>query len=176
SALMTSFVPTHSCQKTNLSIHPIAQALRPQRTDQRPLRSCLLLFALASLVISAPAQVRSRIAASIDDNRMPMRGNIHPLGRKASDSGQVAASLPMQRITLLFNRTAEQQADLHALLRDQQDRSSSSFHRWLTPEQYATRFGLSEGDLSKVTGWLEKQGFEVVEKARSRTYVAFSGT
>jgi subtilase family serine protease len=134
------------------------------------------VLALLAFAISAPAQIRSRIAAGIDDARTPMRGNVHPLARKATDAGPVAASMPIQRVTIFFSRTAEQQKDLEKLLSDQQDSASAHFHNWLTPEQYGGRFGLSESDLNKVTGWLEGQGFQVVEKARSRTYVVFSGT
>jgi hypothetical protein len=62
------------------------------------------------------------------------------------------------------------------LLEEQQDPSSPNYHHWLTPEQYADRFGLSQNDINQVEAWLKAQGFEVTQTARSRTWVSFSGT
>jgi len=36
------------------------------------------------------------------------------------------------------------------MLADQQNPSSPQFHKWLTPEEYGDRFGLSAGDHSKI--------------------------
>ncbi|HEY6292081.1 MAG TPA: S53 family peptidase [Terriglobia bacterium] len=74
-----------------------------------------------------------------------------------------------------FKLTSGQQAALDTLLQQQQDPTSSSYHRWLTPEQYADRFGLTTSDLAKVVSWLQDMGFSIDETARSRTWVAFSG-
>ncbi|MFY9747824.1 MAG: S53 family peptidase, partial [Acidobacteriaceae bacterium] len=46
----------------------------------------------------------------------------------------------------------------------------------LTPALYATRFGLSDGDLAKIQSWLESQGFNIERVSNSRTSIAFSGT
>jgi subtilase family serine protease len=62
------------------------------------------------------------------------------------------------------------------LLAAQRDPSSPSFHNWLTPEQYADRFGLSTTDLARVTAWLRSAGFTVEYTARGRDWIAFSGT
>src|SRR5207248_74398 len=69
-----------------------------------------------------------------------------------------------------------QQADMDRLLSEQQDRSSPSYHKWLTPEQYAARFGMTPNDLAKVTSWLQSQGLRVNGVSRSRTEISFSGS
>jgi subtilase family serine protease len=79
-------------------------------------------------------------------------------------------------ITMVMQPSAEQQANLERLLKQQQDPASANYHRWLTPEQYADRFGLSQNDVGKLTAWLRSQGFDIVQVARGRNWIAFSGT
>jgi len=86
----------------------------------------------------------------------------------------LAMKLPF--ITLLIQPSAEQQAALKQLLAEQQDPSSANYHKWLTPEQFGQRFGLSNADLAKITHWLRSQGFNVAQVARGHDWVAFSGT
>ncbi len=66
-------------------------------------------------------------------------------------------------------------AGLDAFLAEQQTASSPNFHRWLTPEQFGDRFGLSKGDADKVRVWLESQGLKVHDVARGRLWITFSG-
>ncbi|MBV8050035.1 MAG: Ig-like domain repeat protein, partial [Acidobacteriaceae bacterium] len=54
--------------------------------------------------------------------------------------------------------------------------ASRNYHKWLTPEQYAARFGLSSNDVGTISAWLRSQGFEIVQIARGRNWIAFSGT
>jgi len=79
-------------------------------------------------------------------------------------------------MVLLMKPSAAQQADLDALLADQQNPSSKNFRQWLTPEQFGSRFGLNSSDQSKVVAWLTAQGFAVDHVARSNNWVAFSGS
>jgi uncharacterized repeat protein (TIGR01451 family) len=79
-------------------------------------------------------------------------------------------------LTLNFRPSPEQQAALEQLLAAQQDSSSPDYHRWLTPEQFGDRFGLSQQDIREVTAWLQSQGFAISGTARSRNSITFSGT
>ncbi len=78
-------------------------------------------------------------------------------------------------MTMTLQPSAAQQAALQQLLADQQNPKSSSYHQWLTPEQYADRFGVSAGDAAQIVSWLEGQGFTVDPVSRSRTFITFSG-
>jgi subtilase family serine protease len=100
----------------------------------------------------------------------------HPWALSQSDAGRLPADNRLQGITIVFSRTAAQQADLAALLDAQQDPESPLFHQWLTPDQFAQRFGLAESDINKVQSWLEQQGFSVDSVARSRNSIRFSGS
>jgi subtilase family serine protease len=92
------------------------------------------------------------------------------------DLGPVDQGQLINGITLVFKRSASQQAALDQLLAEQQDPTTPNYHNWITPEEFSDRFGLSANDLAKVTEWLRSQGFSVVYEARSRTYVTSSGT
>jgi len=65
---------------------------------------------------------------------------------------------------------------LESFLREQQDPSSANYHRWLTPEQFADRFGLGNNDIAKLTSWLRSQGLTVHDVARGRAWITFSGS
>ena len=57
----------------------------------------------------------------------------------------------LTHITLALAPSAQQQADLTSLLAAQQNPASADYHHWLTPEQYAARFGASDADLGQIT-------------------------
>ena len=82
----------------------------------------------------------------------------------------------MEWMKLIFQPTAAQQSELNILLAQLQNSDSPNYHKWLTPEQYAGRFGLSPSDVAKAAAWLKSQGFSIAEIARGRTYIAFNGT
>jgi len=135
-----------------------------------------LAFALIpSSFAQGPAE--DRIVQAIDNaSRVVLQGNVRPMFRAENDLGRADGSLRLENISLRFAFTASRQSALTALLDDLQNPLSPSFHHWLTPEQFAGPFGLSQNDLNKAVAWLEGQGFTVTWKARSRTWVSFSGT
>jgi uncharacterized protein (TIGR03437 family) len=114
-------------------------------------------------------------ACSLTAQRVPLQGNLRPAVLRRNDAGRMDANFRMSGMTLYLGRSASQQADLRQLLEDQQNPASPLFHRWLTPEQFADRFGLSLNDSQATADWLKSQGFTVSRIARSRTWIAFSG-
>ncbi len=133
----------------------------------------ILLFLSESLSGQTP---KDRIVQAVDRSQATvLNGNVHPLARAQYDQGKVETSMPM-RVTLVFKMSAAQQADLDALLASQQDRGSPDYQRWLTPEQYGSRFGLSQGDINKVTGWLESEGLQVDSIPASKNAIVARGS
>lgn len=61
------------------------------------------------------------------------------------------------------------------MLEDQQVKSTSQFHQWLSPEDFGRRFGPADADIQAVTDWLTSQGFQVNRVAAGRTVIEFSG-
>ncbi len=119
---------------------------------------------------------QDRIPENLDPRDViTIRGNINPKAQAQFDQGPADLSLRLDRMTLMLKPATEQQAALEILLRDQQDPASPNYHNWLTPEQYADRFGLSPADIDKIVFWLQSQGLTVEEVARGRNWIAFSG-
>jgi len=128
-----------------------------------------------SLCAFSQARPTNRISQAIDDREtVALQGNVRPLLQKATDQGRMDGGTRLQ-ISMSFKRTAAQEADLEKLLAEQQDRSSGNYHKWLTPAQFADRFGVSAADVAQVTQWLQSQGFTVDRVANSRTQIWFSG-
>ena len=86
------------------------------------------------------------------------------------------ANTPINGITLRFNRSAQQEAALDALIQAQQNPASPLYHKWLTPDQFAAQFGMAQSDIDTVESWLRQQGFTVNDVNRSHTEIHFSGT
>ncbi|MGA2211919.1 MAG: protease pro-enzyme activation domain-containing protein [Bryobacteraceae bacterium] len=131
---------------------------------------------LAGLPRTLLAQA-DRIAGPVDGTRLlPVPGNVNPRATAAADEGPVDPATKLNYIQLVLKPSAAQQTDLNNLLSDQQNPRSPNFRKWLTPEQYADRFGVSPADIAKITEWLRSQGFDVITVARGRKYIAFNAT
>lgn len=135
-------------------------------------------FILSLFTVTSFAQQRvERISAEIDDNeRASIPGSHSPLARAENETGRVPPGTKLEGINIVFSRTPAQEADLQALIAAQQDPTSPSYHKWLTPEEFGARFGVADSDIAKVQSWLEKRGFTVEGVSRSKNRITFSGT
>ncbi len=116
------------------------------------------------------------ITQPVDEAQLTvLKGNTHPLARPQFDLGTAPASLPLQRMLLVLKRSPEQETALRKLLDDQQDKASSHYHKWLTPEQFGRQFGPSDADMQTITSWLQSHGFQV-GSTKGRTVLEFSGS
>jgi uncharacterized protein (TIGR03437 family) len=141
--------------------------------DLRQLTVSLAIGATATVCLAQP----NRILSKIDNSKtFSLPARVHPLATAGNDRGEVDSSFPLPYITMRFAPTAAQQGALRQLLQDQQNPVSPSYRKWLTPEQYADRFGVSAGDTAQIVEWLQAQGFKVNPVSRSRTFITFSGT
>jgi subtilase family serine protease len=134
------------------------------------------IFSILILATVASAQVRNRITRNLAGDQTAAVMGAHPMARAAFDQGRVNSGMRISRAAMVFRLSAEQQAALDKLLAEQQEPDSPNYHKWLTPEQYAARFGMSDADLAKVSSWLKSQGLTVNGFSRARTRVFFSGT
>ena len=122
------------------------------------------------------AQQPDRIAAIDSSQMVALTGNVHGLAQPRFDLGLTDSSQVLYGVTLAFRPSGAQRADLNRLLAQQQDRSSPNYHKWLTPAQFADRFGMTQNDVNRVVAWLEAQGFTVASIANSRNQISFDGT
>src|SRR5579863_2304663 len=141
-----------------------------------------LPFAAALILIftadggTQPAS-RDRILGPVDAAQIAVvKGTAHPLARLQYDQGRTDTTQRLSGVTLTFRLSAAQQADLDQLLRDQQNAASPHYHKWLTPAQYAARFGMTQNDLAKVASWAKSQGLTVDRISSNRNEISFSGS
>src|SRR5215467_1138664 len=142
--------------------------------------SLALVCALVSAVFlssSSFAVTPDRIAGALTSGpTVALRGNVHHKALSKYDQGPADPSLRFGSLTLQMTPTARQQKALQKLLVEQQDLKSPNYHKWVTPEQWADRFGVGPADIQKITTWLKAQGFTVTYVARGRNWITFSGT
>jgi subtilase family serine protease len=135
-------------------------------------------FVLTAGLNTLRAETRGiRISGPIDSsNTVALASSISPRTLAAKDLGEISGDKRLESMTLRFSLTPQQQSALTQLLAEQQDPASPKYHQWLTPEQFASQFGLSSADSGAVASWLAAQGFTVTEVARGGLFVRFSGT
>ena len=144
------------------------------------LKVAVCLSLLGALSFEAPAQTvgqRTRITEKIDETRLRrLAGNTRSEANAANDRGPVADNTMMDHMLLQLQRSSEQQQALDQLVDSLHDRSSASFHQWLTPADFGAKFGASPQDLATLTAWLQSHGFIVNSAYPNGVMVDFSGT
>jgi len=137
----------------------------------------LLLASAGAASVQAQIQIKGQITEAINPARRKVIGNsIHPLANAANDRGHADASLAMKDMLLLLQPTQARSAALKQYVNDLHNPNSPSFHKWLTPEQYALQYGVGDGDIKTVSDWLATNGFTVEQVARGKNWIRFSGT
>src|ERR1044072_7011750 len=117
-------------------------------------RTAKWLIAPVCLITVAFAQ-RDRLTHTVDNYKtLAVRGHMNPQARAEFDRGAVDARFVLRGMTLTLRRTAEQQQDLDQLLKAQHDPSSPQYRKWLTPEQFAERFGARSNALKTLRTWV----------------------
>jgi MYXO-CTERM domain-containing protein len=102
--------------------------------------------------------------------------SVPALARPELDRGPLDTTKRLPNLSLVFRLSPEQLADREALKAAQLDPASPSYRKWLTPEEYAARFGASAADVGRTKDWLASQGLEVKDVSRLGSRVTFAGT
>jgi trimeric autotransporter adhesin len=142
------------------------------------------MAALAGLAVResvAQEPVKPLVREVLDEAvRTTLPGNVHPLARQlahtVNDLGAVEDSFAFERLELVLKRSVAQEQALDQFLRDAQTPGNASYHKWLSPEEFGTRFGVADSDVAAVTAWLESHGFAVGKIHPGRIVLEFSGT
>jgi hypothetical protein len=147
---------------------------------KRLIAVCAMVLAMTAGVVSQAASQTAPRANRITQElsggpNVAIAGTVHPLTRRATDLGAVDSEMLLESMTLNIGLSAAQQTELDGLITAQQDPKSPQYHQWLTQEEYGARFGLTDADLGKVTGWLTGQGFSVKRISKSRNAIYFGG-
>jgi len=135
--------------------------------------SAVFAVSFASAAQSSSPRIRGPIEARPS---ISLPGSVDPHIRDAEDLGPLPADVTIPGITLVLSRSPQQQAALDQLLAEQTNPSSPLFHQWLTPDQFATRFGPAPADVASVERWLQDRGFTLEGTADNSGRISFSGT
>ena len=103
---------------------------------------------------------------------VPLRGNHPAEAATLTAAVRAESTLPLHLTIVLGLRN---QAALTQLLADQQNPSSPHYHKWLTPKEFARRFGPSDKQVGLVTDWLKGEGFAVTSVNRLARTIQASG-
>ena len=146
--------------------------LRQGRLWGYGIAACVLVAAHLGAQTVAP-----RISQAVNDaSRVSLKGNVPALVRVSSDQGVAPESTVFQHVGLLLQRSSAQDAALRQYLSELQQKTSPSYHKWLTPEQFGKLYGPADSDIAAVTSWLQSQGLTVVSVSKGRTSIEFTGT
>jgi Pro-kumamolisin, activation domain len=106
---------------------------------------------------------------------LQLASSLSPRARPEREIGRMDPGARLEGMSVLLVPSGTK-AERDQLLRSLQDPASPLYHRWLTPQQYATRFGANAGDIARVTSWLRDSGFDVLGTAPTGLRVFYSGT
>ena len=123
------------------------------RNFTAPVLGFLILISAFSAVAQAPAR-RLMSLPSSTESQITLQDSVTERPALSTHVGHVDGTSVLNAMALILKRTPEQEAALTQLLRDQQDPASPSYHQWLTPEQFGSRFGVSDEDLDLIRTWL----------------------
>ena len=130
---------------------------------------------LSNVPVNAQTQ-RRLITLSIDERSVVrLAGNTRPEVTAANDRGPVSEDLQLEHMYLLLNRSPEQEQAAEDLVNQLHDEKSPAYHKWLTSDEVAARFGPSEDDVNTATAWLETHGFTVNNIYQANGVIDFSG-
>ena len=130
-----------------------------------------------------PSASAATAAAALRPVSVPLRrgfvripGAVHPFARPEYDAGRLDPQKRIANLSLFFKLSPEQRRDRDALVVAQLDPGSPLYRHWLTPEDYAARFGARPADIARASAWLGSQGLTPRRTSRLGTRVTFSGT
>ena len=138
--------------------------------------SAVLFLSAFVLTIASKAQSPDRLRSEITGRSQTiLPGNTHPAIAQ-SKAEAMTAPVPMDHMVLVLRPDANQDAALESLIAQQGDPKSAQYRKFLTPDEFGKRFGVSDNDIAKITAWLSAQGFRVEEVPAGRRSVVFSGS
>jgi len=93
-----------------------------------------------------------------------------------STAQNLGAENPARVINITVNLAVHNRAQRDALIKQLYDRTSPLYQKWLTPQQYADRFGPSAQEADMVRDFLKSQGLTVTTASKFNYTIAAQGT
>ncbi|UOX88032.1 S53 family serine peptidase [Amycolatopsis sp. FBCC-B4732] len=123
------------------------------------------LPALLGLAVAVPAAAAPEPLVTLVDNAAPLAGSVR--------TGDLAADRP---ITAALSLKLHDRQALEKFLADVQNPDSPQYHRFLTPAQFAERFGPTQADVDRAVSFLGKAGATGIEVSGNRQAITFTGS
>jgi len=125
----------------------------------------------APMPLSATNQVPGQILASL--GRKTLQGHVPAVTASLASNGRVSAT---QHLTLAIGLPLRNQGDLNDFLQQVCDPASPKYRHYLTPEQFAEKFGPTEQNYQSVTAFAVKNGLAVTGTFSNRTLLVVDGS
>jgi subtilase family serine protease len=123
-------------------------------------------LAIAMLALAPIAVLRAASLQVVHDHGPAPIALLHPLGRLASSN----------QLELTIGLNLQNRAALTNLLSEIYDPSSPNYHQYLSPEQFAARFGPTEQDYETVIAFANVNRLRVTRKHANRTMLDVTGS
>jgi len=105
--------------------------------------------------------------------RQVLRGHVPSITARLPSVNRLPASTPLR---VAIGLPLRNQAGLDALLRQLSDPASPNFRQYLTPQEFAARFGPTQADYDAVIAFARNSGLTVTGTHPNRTLLDVSGT
>ena len=128
--------------------------------------------ALAATVLTVPAVASLTSTAAPLTTKVLSRDTLKP----AWLSHPAGAPAPTAAWHVGVSIAGRDAAGLRRLMHDQYVKGSPDFHKWLTPAEYASRFGADKATTDAVQQWLTRDGPDVEYRGADGTYLVARGT
>jgi hypothetical protein len=152
------------------------------RNSLRVLSILVVLFFLAGITTTTFAAIhtsavpKARVTEKVDNSkRATLYGHVSAAVRMAQDMGRQDPDTPSPGMIMVLKSDEGQKQELRRIIDEQQDRRTSNYHQWVTPEEFGEHFGVHDADIEQVKDWLASQGFTVDEVSKSKRVIKFSG-
>lgn len=110
--------------------------------------------------------------AALAQERVELRGAV---SRLATDARRVAPGDPRDVLDMSVTLALRRPEEVDALIAEQQRPGSAQYRRWLTPADFAARFGAPTEQYEALAQWLRDAGFRV-RTWENRLRLDFSGS
>jgi pseudomonalisin len=137
------------------------------------MRTRLVFPLVSAALLAVPLGGVAMHAANISLGPVTVTQNLLPGLAAATDLG---AADPATSMRLVLSVGRPQPAGEQALLDAEHDPSSASYGHYLSPAEFASRFGVARSQLDAVTSWLSGGGLSVDSASAARDIIAVRGT
>lgn len=135
--------------------------------------SSIALLLMVFITPSTHASNLSLITGPIDDSNLVVVTDTAQMIREGiTDQGPVPGDTELTSVMIALKPYSDPTNTINNL----QNPSSASYHQWLTPEEYASQFGISKQDIQTIIHWLQSYGLTATQTPNNVMNLLASGT